>query len=143
MEIKHIAASYHVSPQIGPDDMAELARQGFSTVICNRPDAEVPAELSAAAMAKAAKDAGIAFVPLPLTHQTMTAEASAAQSCAISEAPQKVLAYCASGTRSTVIWALGQVASGADVGETLAAARAAGYDLEGMRPTLDALARGG
>ena len=50
----------------------------------------------------------------------------------------KVLAYCASGARSTLAWALGEAGEG-PVDEIIAAARAGGYDLENMRPTLEAL----
>jgi len=50
-----------------------------------------------------------------------------------------VLAYCASGTRCTVIWALGAVAT-QSVDETLALAARAGYDLAGLRPRLEQIA---
>ena len=61
-----------VSPQINPEDMSAIARAGFTTVICNRPDAENPPELQAARMREAAEAAGLAFEVLELTHQTMT-----------------------------------------------------------------------
>ena len=53
MDIRHIDESYHVSPQITPEDAAALAEAGFSTLICNRPDAEVPPALQAEAMRQA------------------------------------------------------------------------------------------
>ncbi|MBT8412600.1 MAG: TIGR01244 family phosphatase, partial [Octadecabacter sp.] len=50
-----------------------------------------------------------------------------------------VLAYCASGTRSSIVWALGQAGTMA-TDEIITAAAAAGYDLSGLKPQLDALA---
>ena len=57
------------------------------------------------------------------------------------DAPGKVLAYCASGTRCTVIWALGQAGT-QSVDDILETARKGGYDLEGLRPTLTAMSQG-
>jgi uncharacterized protein (TIGR01244 family) len=142
MDIRQITPTYHVAPQIDPADMAALAEAGFTTVICNRPDAEVPASHQIAAMAEAAEAAGLAFHALPLTHQTFTSENVAAHRDLIGGAEGKVLAYCASGTRSTIAWALGQAGTlGSD--EIVAAAQAAGYQLDNIRPTLDAIAASG
>ncbi|WGW03785.1 TIGR01244 family sulfur transferase [Tropicibacter oceani] len=139
MTPRQITPRYHVTPQITPEDMPAVKAAGFVRVICNRPDAENPPALQAEAMAEAAKAAGLEFEVLPLTHQTMTPENVARQKALIDDAAGPVLAYCASGTRCTVIWALGQVgAQGVD--EILTQAAQAGYDLAGLRPTLDALA---
>ena len=47
-----------------------------------------------------------------------------------------VLAFCASGTRSTYLWALARARAGADADGLIARARAAGYDLTALRPYL-------
>ena len=108
MDIRQITPDYFVSPQIDPADLPAIAEAGFTRVICNRPDAENPPSHQADVMAQAAQDAGLDFKVLPLTHQTMTPDNVAAQMGFVADAPGKVLAYCASGTRCTVIWALGQ-----------------------------------
>lgn len=144
MEIRQITDTYHVSPQIHPDDVETLAKAGFTTLICNRPDAEVPPLVQADAIGAAAQAAGLSFHVLPLTHQTMTPENIAAQDHLIKDAGGPVLAYCASGTRSTVVWALGQAMSQAQpVEDILAAAAAGGYALDGLRPQLELLAQSG
>ena len=51
-----------------------------------------------------------------------------------------VLAYCRSGTRSTNLWALARARAGDDPAALCASAAAAGYDLSGIRATLDMLA---
>lgn len=139
MDIHSITPTYHVAPQLDPADMAALAAEGFTTIICNRPDAEVPPSHQAAAIGAAAEAAGLSFHALPLTHQTLTPDNVAAHRDLISAAEGKVLAYCASGTRSTIVWALGQAGT-LSSDEIITAARNAGYQLDNIRPTLDAIA---
>ncbi|OWU85293.1 hypothetical protein ATO6_09765 [Oceanicola sp. 22II-s10i] len=139
MDIRPVTPRYAVTPQIAIEDIAAIKAAGFTRVICNRPDAENPPELQAVAVEAAAKEAGLEFVNLPLTYPTMTPDTIAAQMAAI-EGGDKVLAYCASGTRCTTIWALGQATAGEDVDGIIATAAKAGYDLSNLRPRLDDLA---
>ena len=128
-----------MSPQIDPSDAAAIKAAGFTTVICNRPDAEVPPSHHASAMRCAMEAEGLRFEELPITHQTMTPDRIAAQNAVIEESDGPVLAYCASGTRSSVVWALSQ-AGHQSADAILEAVGKAGYDLSAMRPTLDAVA---
>lgn len=138
MNIRRLTEKYSVSPQIAPEDMAAIREAGFAKIICNRPDAEIPPDLQASAMAEAAAAAGIPFEVLPLTHQTMTPGNVARQMSMVNEADGPVLAYCASGTRCSVVWALGQAGT-MPVDDILATTTRAGYDLSGLRPTLESL----
>lgn len=141
MDIRRVTDDYAVSPQIAPDDMPAIKAAGFHTVICNRPDAENPAELAADVMAIAAEAAGLAFHVHPLTHQTM-AGGVARQMEILAQAGGPVLAYCASGTRSSVAWSLGQ-AGQMPTADILSATARAGYDLSALAPQLDAARSGG
>ncbi len=136
MDIRQITDQYFVSPQIAAEDLPAIAAAGFTTVICNRPNAEVPSSHQSDTIATAAQAAGLRFEVLELTHQTMTPENIAAQSAMISGSDGPVLAYCASGTRCSVIWALGQVGT-LSPDEILAKTSAAGYQLDGLRPRLE------
>ena len=133
MDIRRIDERYAVSPQIDPHDVPAIAEAGYRTILCNRPDAEVPMELSADVMRTAAEAAGLRFVALPATHATITPDLVSEQKAALEEGP--VLAYCASGTRSTIIWALGQRGE-RPAEEIVRMAGEAGYDLGGMRGAL-------
>lgn len=135
MDARKITDTYSVSPQISAEDLARIAEAGFTRVICNRPDDEVPPSHKAAAIAAAARDLGLEFEILPLTHQTMTPENVDKQRALIEGSDGPVLAYCASGTRCTVVWALGQVGQ-LSADEILAQASRAGYDLNGLRGAL-------
>lgn len=135
MDIRQLTPRYFVSPQIAADDMAALAEAGITRILCNRPDAEVPPSHSAAAIRAAAEAAGLSFSEQPLTHQTMVPDVIANNRALGVETGDVVLAYCASGTRSTIAWALGQ-AGDMDADEIVQTAQAGGYDLAGMRQAL-------
>lgn len=139
MDIRKLTDTFFVSPQIAAEDVPAIAALGVTHIICNRPDAEVPPSHQAEAIRAAAEAAGLTFAELPLTHQTMTPQ-NVAQQVALADAVEgPVLAYCASGTRSTVAWALGS-AGAVSPDALIGAARDAGYDLANLRPTLEAAA---
>ena len=134
-----IDKNYHVSTQIEPHQVAEIAEKGFVKIICNRPDVEVPDSYSSTVMAKLAAEVGIDFEVLELTHQAMNDENVKKQREFFINANGPVLAYCASGTRCSVIWALGEAMSGTDVNYILDKAAAAGYNLSGLNSSLRSL----
>ncbi|WP_264210011.1 TIGR01244 family sulfur transferase [Leisingera thetidis] len=139
MDARVITPRYSVSPQISAEDLPAIAAAGYKTVICNRPDEEVPPSHQAEAIRAAAETAGLRFELLPLTHQTMTPENVALQRELYEGCEGPVLAYCASGTRCSVAWALSQ-ACDMSADDILQKTQAAGYQLDGLRPALDALA---
>lgn len=138
MDIRQISTAYAVTPQITVEDIPAIAAAGFKTIICNRPDAEVPPSHQAAAMKAAATAEGLEFVVNPVTHQSLNMDMVAAQMAAIDASAGPTLAYCASGTRSSIVWSLGQ-AGKMPVDDIIGATAAAGYDLAGMRGQLNAL----
>lgn len=135
MDLHPLSPAFAVAPQIAPEDMPALAAAGFTTVINNRPDDENPPQLQSAAMQAAAAAAGLAYHYRPATRPTITPEGGAEQAALI-EPGARVLAYCASGTRSTMLWALGQIGK-MEADAILRATAAAGYDLTALRPTLE------
>jgi|SRR6056297_938930 uncharacterized protein (TIGR01244 family) len=139
MDLRPIIDGYTVAPQLQPEDMKALAAQGVSTVICNRPDAEIPAPLQAAAMQAAAEAAGLNFVFNPVVGGALTEANVEEQADAIAASEGPVVAYCASGNRSTVVWAFG-AAGEVPVTQIMEAAAKYGYPFEGLRPHLEAIA---
>ena len=135
MELHALTPRYHVAPQLAPEDMPAIAAAGFTTVICNRPDTEVPTELQTDALRQAATAAGLRFEVLALDQQTLTSENAVRQRDLI-DGGGKVVAYCRTGTRCSVIWAMGQAAS-LGVPEVLQKTAAAGYQLDGYRPLFE------
>ena len=141
MDIRPITPRYAVSPQITVEDVPAIAEAGFVKVICNRPNVEVPAIMQSDAIGEAVRAAGLEYEVLELTHQTMTPENVALQRELAESCSGPVLAYCASGTRCSVIWALGQC-DRMSTDDILNATTKAGYALENLRPTLDQIRSG-
>ena len=142
MDARKLTPDFTAAPQIAPEEMARVAAMGFTTVINNRPDHENPPELQSAVMRAAALEAGLDYVDIPAETRSMSVETVAQQAAAIDASTGPVLAYCASGTRSTILWALA-MAGRMPTDEIIAAAARAGYQIEGLRAQIDAAAARG
>ena len=142
MDIRPLTDTYAVSPQIAPEDLAAIRAAGYTTVIDNRPDAEIPSHLHTESMRKAAETLGLTFVANPVIGGALTMENVAAQRAAIDAATGPVFAYCASGNRSSVVWALAH-AGLRPTDELIALPARFGYQLEALRGQIDALAAKG
>ncbi|WP_145106218.1 TIGR01244 family sulfur transferase [Cereibacter sediminicola] len=142
MTFRPLTDGYAVAPQITPEDLAALRAAGFTTIIDNRPDSEIPADLHAAEMRRAAEAEGFTFVENPVIGGAITLENVHRQREAIDAATGPVLAYCASGNRSSVVWALAN-AGRMPTDDLIALPARHGYQLEGFRREIDRLAQQG
>jgi len=142
MDIRPITPDYAVSPQIDPTDLPAIKAAGYTTVIDNRPDGEIPLRLHTPVMQAAAEALGLVFVVNPVIGGMLTAENIRTQRAAIAAASGPVLAYCASGNRSSVVWALAE-ADKRPVEELVGLPARHGYQLDHLRPQIAAMQRGG
>ncbi len=142
MHIRRIDDRISVSPQITADDVATLKAQGFNTIVNNRPEGEEAGQPTGDAIAEAAASAGMAYHAIPITHAGFSHPQLDAMATVLADSDGPILAYCRSGTRSCNLWALASAKTGGDPAAVVAAGGAAGYDLSGIRPTLDALSQG-
>jgi len=140
MDIRALTAAYAVSPQIDPEDLPAIAAAGYTTVINNRPCEEIPPSHRNDVMQAAAEAVGLTFVTLPVRHTTLNMDTVSAQKKVCRDAVGPVLAYCASGTRCSIVWALGQ-AGDMDPDSIIGAAAQHGYDLSYLRAQLQALGK--
>jgi uncharacterized protein (TIGR01244 family) len=139
MDIRPLSPDYAVSPQIDPEDFAAIRAAGYTTVIDNRPDGEIPPSHHADPMRQAAEAAGLTFVVNPVIGGALTMANVTAQAEAMAASAGPVLAYCASGNRSSIVWSLAQAGT-MKTDAILAAAERAGYNLGHLRPQIEALA---
>jgi len=95
-----------VAGQITRQEIADLAQQGFATIINNRPDDEEPGQLPAADAKAEAERLGLDYRYQPVTTSTLTKADVLAFHHALSRAPKPVLAHCRSGTRCYLLWGL-------------------------------------
>lgn len=93
------------APQISVDDVAEIARLGFKTIINNRPDGEGGAlQPSSAQIEMAAKHHGLAYIFLPVLPNQIESEHVNAYDAAYTSAIKPVLGFCGTGYRAGVIF---------------------------------------
>ncbi|MEW4468012.1 TIGR01244 family sulfur transferase [Parasphingorhabdus sp. JC815] len=131
-----------VSPQITLEDVDAAKADGVTLIINNRPDGEDPNAPQSAEIEAAAKTAGINFISIPITHSGFSAPQVDAMISALDGADGKTLAYCKSGTRSTLLWSLAQAKIGLSPDEIARLAGNAGYDITPVRAMVDALSGG-
>ncbi len=137
---RKLSDSVSASPQIGLAEVAAAAQQGFALIVNNRPEGETDDQTSGAEIEAAAKAAGLDYVAIPVTHAGFSQAQVEAMAEALASAKGPVLAYCRSGTRSTLLWALAQAREGVDPEVIAEQAAQAGYDIGPVRPIVDMLA---
>ncbi len=136
-DFRQITPEFLASPQITPEDVAEAARLGCTLIVNNRPEGEAQDQPAGSVIESAAKDAGLSYLAIPITHAGFSEPQVAALDEALSNASGPVLAYCRSGTRSTLLWALAQARTGQDPAWIAEHAAAAGYDVAPIAPMID------
>lgn len=103
MNWTQIADNYWVAPQLTAEDIKQAATQGIEVIMCNRPDGEEAGQPSAEDMKTLTEASGMQFVFLPMQGPNFT-EDYVAQVKQLNEKGQKVLAYCRSGNRSSILF---------------------------------------
>ena len=117
-----------VSGQIQPSDVAQLKQLGVTMIVNNRPDGEDSGQPASAEIEAAADQAGIAYRFVPITRGIGPSDVQAMQE-AIDACDGKLLAFCRSGNRSALAWAVARREQGVSLEELETAAAAAGVDL--------------
>jgi uncharacterized protein (TIGR01244 family) len=140
MQLTPIIDSMSVAGQIAREDIAELAKQGYGTIINNRPDGEEPGQLSHEDAAAEAAKHGIEYRYIPVLTNTITRRDVVAHQNAMLRGPHKVLAHCRSGTRSYLLWAAARALYDGDSPLKLVAQAALkGYDLRALPSLVEKL----
>lgn len=108
MERQQLTPKLLVGPQIGTADLEDLARQGFTDIVCHRPDAEHPEGDTSQIIKEAAEKAGLLFHYLPITPGKRFEQEAGDLSQIVIGAEGKTFAYCRSGLRASNAWWLAQ-----------------------------------
>jgi uncharacterized protein (TIGR01244 family) len=134
-DIRRVTPDFAVAPQISEDDLEAIAAAGYRTIVANRPDGEGGLDQPRMGQIRAkAEQLGLSIAALPFSGAP-TPEIVERMTQILNQAPQPVLAYCRTGTRSITAWAL--IHAGQGTGEdVIAAAAGAGYDLSSLRELL-------
>jgi uncharacterized protein (TIGR01244 family) len=142
-DFRRLTGGVSVAPQITLEQVASAKAAGFTLIVNNRPDGEDPTAPQGRDIEAAAKAAGLDYIAIPITHAGFSApqvETMAGAIAALEAEGGRMLAYCRSGTRSTLLWSLAEATRGAEPGRIAADAARAGYDIGPVRPMVDGLA---
>jgi len=131
MDLRKITDVFTVSPQIVPEDVAEIAALGFKSIICNRPDGEEMGQCEFNLIENAAHDAGLKFACVPITSGSVSQADMEDFHAAVDGLPNPILAYCRTGTRCTMLWCIAQHGK-MENADIVSAAADAGYDMAGL-----------
>lgn len=129
MEFNKLTENLSVSPQITPADIEIIVSRGFKTILCNRPDGEADDQTNFVILQEAARQSGLEFIYQPVSPKQATQENVIEFSETVNSAQAPVLAYCRTGTRCTILWALGESIRGSSIEKIVKTAGDAGYDL--------------
>jgi uncharacterized protein (TIGR01244 family) len=140
--MKQISDRLHVGPQLTASDIRQAKANGFAAIINNRPDDEETGQPSAARNRAAAESKGLGYSHIPVVPGRISKEQVRAFQKALAEADGPVLAHCKTGTRSAILYVIGEVLDGrmqrnevTPLGERL------GLDLSGAVKWLDGHSR--
>lgn len=139
-DFRRLTENVMVSPQLALEDIATAAAAGVAMIVNNRPDGEDPDVPQGEDIASAAAAAGLNYVAIPIGHSGFSEPQVNAMLAALEQAEGPILAYCRSGTRSTLLWALAAAKQGVEPGTIARTAAQAGYDVSPIRAMIDMLA---
>jgi uncharacterized protein (TIGR01244 family) len=108
MSITEITPDYSVSPQIEPEDVAEIARLGFRSIMCNRPEGESADQTPVAEIEAEAQRLGLGFAFVPVVSGKIDSQNVEDFRQALDRLEGPVLAYCRSGGRCQNLFVLAQ-----------------------------------
>ncbi|WP_208541596.1 TIGR01244 family sulfur transferase [Bartonella capreoli] len=109
MKLQQIEDGIFVSAQISVANIGTLAKTGFKTIVCNRPDQEEPDQPDFATIQAAAHQYGIQAHYIPITPSVIEKSHIEAMQTILKTAPLPLLAYCCYGTRSIHLCSLARI----------------------------------
>ena len=134
--IRQLDATTLVSGQVAPHEVAGLAEQGVTLLVNNRPDGEEAGQPLASEIEDAAAAAGIDYRFVPIIRGIGPADVEAMQDALGAAGEGKVLAFCRSGTRSALTWALARRGEGVSREEVEQKVSEAGFNVAPIKHLL-------
>src|ERR1700694_5773001 len=111
MNIQKLNETLAVTAQISSADISAILADGYKSIICCRPDGEAADQPAFEALDAAARAEGLNTLYLPVQIDQISDEQVHAFGKALDAMPHPILAFCRSGKRATVLWALNQSAT--------------------------------
>ncbi len=127
--LRELDARTLVGAQIQPGEVAELADAGVTLIVNNRPDGEDPGQPLSADIEAAARAAGIRYRHIPIIRGPGPSDIEAMREAMRERGAGKMLAFCRSGNRSALTWAVASSHEGIPRDAIEECAAGAGIDL--------------
>lgn len=140
-DFRRLSDRVFASPQLTPADIDAARALGITLIVNNRPEGESQDQTPGEEIETAARAAAMDYVAIPVSPGNFGEAQVLAMTNALDRTDGRVLAYCRTGTRSTLLWALAQAANGVPLEEIASAASAAGYDISPVLPAMAELVR--
>ena len=118
-----------VDGQIAPEDVASLKAMGVTLIVNNRPDGEDVGQPTSDEIEAAAKEHGLDYRHVPIARGMGPSDIEAMREAMHSVSDGKLFAFCRSGNRSTLAWAVAKSEDGVSREELNRLANDAGFDL--------------
>ncbi len=131
MMLNKIIDDYVVSDQITKEDIEQLKEAGFKTIFCNRPDNEEKNQVTVKSIQDKAIESGLNFIHQPVIGSQISQNDIDQFSDYYDAAEKPIFAYCRTGTRSSMLWALSESGK-RSIDEILQLTSAAGYNLSNL-----------
>ena len=128
MKLNKIIDNYVVSDQIQIEDVAVIKSNGFKVIFCNRPDGEDINQVTVKSIQEQAKQLGLSFIHQPVIGGQITQQDIETFKAHYAASEKPIFAYCRTGTRSSMLWALSE-SSERPTDEIINLTAAAGYNL--------------
>ncbi|WP_294123053.1 TIGR01244 family sulfur transferase [Sphingomonas sp.] len=118
-----------VNGQISPEDIEALKALGVTLIVNNRPDGEDVGQPESDDIEAAARAAGIDYRHVPIARGLGPSDIEAMREAMHAAGEGKLFAFCRSGNRSTLAWAVAKSEDGVPTEELHRQANQAGFDL--------------
>ena len=118
-----------VNGQISPEDVPALKEAGVTLIVNNRPDGEDVGQPVSDDIEAAARAAGIDYRHVPIARGLGPSDIEAMREAMHALGQGKMFAFCRSGNRSALAWAVAKSEDGVPTEELHRQANQAGFDL--------------
>ena len=106
-KFRKLNSYFSVSDQFGASDLLKARNSGFHTILNNRPDHEPGVTISSVEAGLLAKENGLNYLHDPMENHLIYRDETIDRFIkSLVGKPGPVLAYCRTGTRCTILWAL-------------------------------------
>ncbi|KGK40860.1 hypothetical protein LH51_19055 [Nitrincola sp. A-D6] len=106
--MRQLTESLSTAGQLTADDVRALADAGVKTLICNRPDQEEPGQPRTAELQTLAESLGMQWIDQPVISGQVRDEQGDEFGRILDQSAEPVVAFCRSGARCGMLWALSQ-----------------------------------